>query len=709
MIEASYVQKRDKRKERMLLESFSAKSGNFKRAMMIVALASMVSASLHVQTARADPITIEVIPTSAPVGSTVTITGINATAGATVRLYLIGMFFLATNTANGTGGYSINITVPAVPSDVYWITALDDVEGDTASTMFTVEPRIVLSPTQGGFESKVNVNGDGFERDSDITIFFDGNDVTPFPPPRSDPLGSFESSFTINSPYPNGTYIVEAFDFWGTVASAEFYVIPRIRVWPKTSGSPTSLAFVEGSGFAVSVNATLHFGSVDVSPYPWFMTDGSGSFQVPFFVPEVPNGIYTINATDVNGNTVLAQYVVPSPILMLTPSRVSGSSIVTARGIGFMYRSAILLYLEDITMTHLIDLMWMSPKLQVAEDGSFEYSFIVPVTEPGVYTVGAYVMLGGPPSDLQKEASAPLTIVDDTPIDIEVNVGSVHFRGEMAEFYVKTAFAGALVNAKIDAARLYYSNGGSSIDLTSSVQLVATGLYRIPYDVPSNATQGAYTLVVESHYYAEAVEAYGTGSGSFLLSPTLTSGNAQLVDVSNKIGTVIIPDLGVIKVNLTAINARLVNVEGTEATIQSDIGELQTTTDTINAKTVSIDGNVATISSDLGTIMSRLNTTGFQLEVATLVFALLATAGSLMSIMLIRKMKPPTPAPSPPSNPGPSHTDPPEPEAPSTQSTDAAETIASPEMLNPAEETTSDEQTDTAESSSDTEMSETPE
>lgn len=712
MIEASLI-KIDKRNYEMWLKSPVKGSANFKGIFMMIMLASMVVTALHIQAVKADPITINVSPTDAPVGATITVSGINATADAEVRIYLMGFLFLATTTANQTGGYSINVTVPAVPFNTYWIMALDVAEGDTAITTFTVEPRIILSPTQGGYNSEVFIEGDGFQSDTEITIFFDGEDVTPFPAPRSDFIGSFESSFFVDVLRPNGTYTVVAFDTWGTNAQAEFNVVPRFFVWPKTSGSASSLAFVEGYGFSASVNVTLFFGSVDVSPYPWLMTDGAGSFQVPFFVPEVADGIYTINATDADGNTALAQYVVPSPILTLTPSRVSESSLVTASGIGFMSRAPILLYLEDIAMTHLIDLLWMSPNLIAKEDGSFEYSFIVPVTEPGVYTVSAYTMLGGPSSDMKMEASTILTIIDDSPIDMEVNVGSIHFRGEIAEFYVKTALGGDLVNAKIGSARLYYSSGNKSLDLTSSIQFVATGLYRIPYAVPGNATQGTYTLVVEAYYYAETVEAYGTTSGSFLISPTLTSGNAQLIDVNNKIGTVVIPDLGVIKVNLTEIDARLVSVEGTAATIRSDIGDLQTTTDTINAEVTSIDGDVATVSSDLGTVKTHLTATEFPINIATLAFALLATAGSIISIMLIRKKKPPSPEPSPPSNPGSPQPDPPEPPV-QTQSSEAEEQVAATETVEPKEQTVAEptepaQPADTTKPSPDTEMSKPPE
>jgi len=646
----------------MFKKTFWGKSTAIKVYMLIYA-SLMLTATMHIPSINAaTPITIYVSPSSAPVGSTVTVWGTNATQNGEVRIYVYWIF-LATTIANATGVYSVNITAPAVPVGTFDLMALDVESGSTASTSFTIEPRMILTPTEGSYNQRVSVKGDGFQSVSNITLTFDWMDVTPWPEPQTDFLGSFEASFYV-PPMSNGIYVVTATDEWGNTASADFQMVPKLNMWPM-SGAPTTLIFFSAFGFASNINITVRFDSIDITPYPFLTTGFDGSVWTAFLVPDVPNGIYTVNATDATGNTATAPFAVPTPILSLTPTKTFESSIVTANGMGFQPGAPVLLYLEDITMTSLIDLMWMSQDLMADEYGSFEYSFIVPVTEPGVYTVGAYAMLGGPFSEPKKLASASLTIADNTPIDVEANVGSIHFRGEIAEFYVKTVFDGRLVNATVDKAMLYYSSGTSSLDLTVTIVQAATGLYRIPYSVPNDAPQGTYTLLVETSYTTNLVESFGAASGSFLLSPTLTSQNAQLIDVQNKVGTIVIPDLGVIKANLTAINARLVSVEGREATIQSDIGTLKTNTDTINAEVTSIDGNVATISSDLGTVKTQVTTTGFQMEAITLVLALVAAAGSMISAVFIRRIKPSTSIPSA-SLLTPAPTDPTEPPEPRT-------------------------------------------
>lgn len=437
--------------------------------------------------------------------------------------------------------------------------------------------------------------------------------------------------------------------------------------------NPGNLAFAEGYGFGVSLNVTMRFGSVDVTAYPIVMTDFLGYFGMPFFIPTVPRGICIVNASDTQGNFATVQFPAGDPILALTPDRTFESSIVKAIGTGFMPRASILLYLEDITLTSVADL-WMSTNLVADNYGSFDYSFIVPVTKPGTYSVTAYMMLGPPPSEMQKVASANLTIVDSSPLDTEVNVGSVHFRGELAEFYVETASDGKPVDSTISKATLYHSNGTQEVDLTSSVGQVAIGLYRIPYAIPVDAPFGTYNLVVEATYMSLLVETYGTSSGNFILSAGFTNQNARLIDVQGKIGTIVIPDLGTIKANLTTINATLTSVEGRELTIQSDIGTLKTDADTIRAQLIAIDGDTATIQSDIGTLMADIsdinakvdsidgNTATFssdlgsvksqvvaadpQISLATLALSMVAAAGAILALLSIRRLKPPAPLPA---------------------------------------------------------------
>jgi len=94
-----------------------------------------------------------------------------------------------------------------------------------------------------------------------------------------------------------------------------------------------------------------------------------------------------------------------------------------------------------------------------------------------------------PVTVLSTQACETVQPVPGTKLDVELDVGSMHFRGEIADFYVLFSLVGNPVDPEVITAKLYF-NGTLCSQLTSSVKHVATGLYRIPYTIPLNASVG---------------------------------------------------------------------------------------------------------------------------------------------------------------------------------------------------------------------------
>jgi len=209
----------------------------------------------------------------------------------------------------------------------------------------------------------------------------------------------------------------------------------------------------------------------------------------------------------------------------------------------------------------------------------------------GTYTVNLTVTDNGTLKDSKQKL---ITVYAE--LDVEVVVGSIYFRGEMAEFYVLTSLMGEPVDAEINAT-LYYSRGTAYEDLSGSVESIAEGLYWVPYTIPPDAPVGTYVMVVRASFFARR----GISINSFLLSPTLTAQNALITNIEGDVAT-ILTDVGVIKVDLTAIDATLVGMEGTIAIISSTIGEFTAPADTICATITEIKGDVVTIKSKVGSI-----------------------------------------------------------------------------------------------------------
>lgn len=239
-------------------------------------------------------------------------------------------------------------------------------------------------------------------------------------------------------------------------------------------------------------------------------------------------------------------------------------------------------------------------------------------------------------------------------LDMEVNVGAVHFRGEIAEFYVETSLHGNAINASIWEATLYYEGGAGQVNLTANVQTITVGLYRISYNIPSNALTGTYTLSVKASFRTGMVTATGHSTASFIISPTLTSQNSYITEIKDNIATIVIPNLDAIKANLTEISATIVSIDGKIATIQTDIGTIKTDVSNINAKVTSVEGDTATIETDLGTLKTNVENVEdlvsgidettkptYWFSIASTILAALAAVIAIVIVTLVKKKKAP--------------------------------------------------------------------
>lgn len=198
---------------------------------------------------------------------------------------------------------------------------------------------------------------------------------------------------------------------------------------------------------------------------------------------------------------------------------------------------------------------------------------------------------------------------DYTPLSVEVDVGSIHFRGEKAEFFVLTTHKGSPV-AVTDLNVDLYNPDGVSENLTMRIQEITIGFYKIGYEIPINASEGTYSLLVEARYLTKYVDSRGASFKSFLLSPTLTLWNElyipMLAKVDENIGT-ILTEMGYIQVNLTAINAIIVGVTKEVATIKTAIGDVKIDLQAINATILSIIEKTSGYSLELNSTLGRLH------------------------------------------------------------------------------------------------------
>ena len=374
---------------------------------------------------------------------------------------------------------------------------------------------------------------------------------------------------------------------------------------------------VEGWGFAPNAGISVYLERFHWDTYEHeriFVgedaTDAEGHFYTTFTVPEqVELGVwYDVMVADEKGNYIYAGSIYMKECqLILKPDRGHGSFLVNATGLGFAPNSAVDLYMVNILLA----------EFNTDDNGRFTGFFIVPSANPGAYEVRAVDEYG-------HEATRTLYVIDVTPLSVLIDVGSIHFRGERAEFYILTLYNGTRVDAEITSAKLY--RGGQFLaDLTGSVGRVALGLYRVTYTIPSDAPTGTYTLVAEAHYTDDFVDSRGAGLRSFLVSPTFQRWNITLEDIRGDVATIktdvyeIEMDLDELREMLEDVNATLVEVRGDVAVIKANLTYISAKLDVLNATLVTliedskgevlaaIDTAVGTIRADLGTVLELLD------------------------------------------------------------------------------------------------------
>lgn len=355
-----------------------------------------------------------------------------------------------------------------------------------------------------------------------------------------------------------------------------------------------------------------------------------GDFRYELTVPlDATIGVHQIMAVDKStGRTVSA----PFKVILITLNPASGSvgTKTVIKGFGFTPETEARITFNDMLIGYAI----------VDDLGNFTFTFNIPFSTAGAQLVKAY--------NAEGFASATFTVIDVTQLDVQVDVGTIRFRGELVEFYIQTAHKGHAINATGMSAKLYGPSGEiAHYQYPTNITVIATGFYKIVYTIPANADVGTYALVVKVEYVSDTVQAFGTSFKSFTISGTLTTINAHITEIRNGIATIIIPDLGLIKLNLTAINATLDKIFIKVAAINGTVATIQTTLGIVNGTITEIKGNMATIVvPGLGQIQADVSSLIGTREAWTIpqylvmVFAIIAAAGAVLSaVLLLRQRK----------------------------------------------------------------------
>jgi len=201
-------------------------------------------------------------------------------------------------------------------------------------------------------------------------------------------------------------------------------------------------------------------------------------------------------------------------------------------------------------------------------------------------------------------SSTTFNLLPVVALDVQMDVGSIHFKGEIAEFSVLTLLNGKRFgdSATGVTATLYKPDGTTAV---LTVSYVATGFFKVAYVISVIDPTGTYTLMVEVGFVTSTTEYSGAAIKSFLISPTLTNWDPMIMYINGTIATVE-TTIGQLQLDLQAINATLIDIKGDLVVMNSTLGAMYAKINTMNTEIIAINNTLATINTAVGTIQTSL-------------------------------------------------------------------------------------------------------
>jgi len=348
------------------------------RTLALAVILSLLMLAIPATPALAQ--TVGVSPNQGPVGTTVTVTGTNFTAGDTYTITFAygttsAQVVVPTTSVVGTT-FSAAFNVPSVPRDLYNI-QITTTPGDFSS-LFTVTPQITLSPSSGYVGDQVTVNGTSFNASSSVTIYFDAASVGTADTDTSGGLSN--ATFTVPESY-RGSHTVKVSDATGDSPGVTFTTLSKITVTP-ASGAIGDIVTISGTGFAASSTITFYLDTVTASAVTT-TTNTTGSFtNNTFTIPPTSRGSHTIKAADASANSATASFTVEQK-MTISPTTGAPGTIVTVTGTGFGASMPITIKYNGAPVT--------TNPTAISTDaiGSFSASFSVPTCTAATYQVEA--------------------------------------------------------------------------------------------------------------------------------------------------------------------------------------------------------------------------------------------------------------------------------------------------------------------------------
>jgi len=416
------------------------KSNRFAGILVLAVILALLGAAVPATPALAAEY-LNVSPDEGEIDDRIDVTGYNYTAGAAVYLYFSGedagvgediddldayeeLKVVYAYTLEGMEGeISTYFNVPDELTDgsddenvhggTYYVYATYYREGNIeAIDTFTVAGtgEIALDPDEGAVGTGVEITGEGFASEEEITVEYAGDEVAiESGDEETDSDGDFSCTVIIPESS-KGNHAVTVTDESGSEAEADFTVEPAVTLTPASGAAGTGIT-VGGTGFRSTRSIEITFNGTAVATTPaTFKSDSEGSFSAVFTIPTAVNGTYKVEASD-GTNEADANLAVSAGISLGTATSQAAPGHagmeLTVSGKGFIANAT-------VTVTYATEPVVVATVTADAA-GAFSATFTVPESTAGAHTITATDGINIVTSSFVMEAAAPLVPVPLLP------------------------------------------------------------------------------------------------------------------------------------------------------------------------------------------------------------------------------------------------------------------------------------------------------
>jgi hypothetical protein len=367
--------------EQTLVSSVVIASGTTFSQPIIIPQAPWAQFTIRVDTNRGSfNLTFQVTPnitthiTTGYVNDTVIVNGAGFRAGAGVNILFNNTSIVTTNSDTFGTLPTVTFQVPALRSGTYAVYGSDTL-ASSPSVFFVLLTHLTASVIEGAVGDHVTLTGSGFEYNSPLTFYWDGQTVSSIQISSSS-TGNFTTDFVI-PPGARGTHSIKVVDNSARQANVIFSVNPSLALDP-ANGFAGNVVTVTGKGFRYNATIAITFRGSTIATQPSVVTtDVYGGFSATFILPSVTAGSYAVRASD-DANAVTATLNVILKI-ELSPSAGNVGTVLQVKGSGFTPSGSISLSYDGQVIT----------TVNTDTAGSFTATFTVPASKAGAHSISA--------------------------------------------------------------------------------------------------------------------------------------------------------------------------------------------------------------------------------------------------------------------------------------------------------------------------------